>query len=186
MTTSEVSALLNEAKDGDPIIFNKIYELLYAEIKSIASFQLSHLYAGQTISPTVLAHECYLKLMKNKNITFENKRHFLNCMTKAMRLYLIDTLRAKSSQKRKVHQVDIEITGFVGDEDVSFKLMEIDRMLDMVEQIDAKMSELLHYKLIINLSFKEIADVFQQSERQTMRQWKQAKALLIAMINSEE
>lgn len=185
MASSEVTVLLNQVQAGETHKLNEVYALLYAEIKSIAGFQLKQLQSGETITPTVLAHECYLKLLKNQQVSVENKRHFLNCLSITMRQFLIDSLRAKSSQKRKSHQVDVGLTAFVGDDDVSFKLMEIDRMLDQIEQVDNKLAELLHYKLIFNLSFKEIAAVIEQSERQVMRNWKRAKALLIAMMNNK-
>jgi RNA polymerase sigma factor (TIGR02999 family) len=186
MASGEVTALLNQVQAGKTHKLNEVYALLYAEIKSIAGYQLQRLHSGQTITPTVLAHECYLKLLKSEQVSVENKRHFLNCLSKTMRQFLIDSLRAKSSQKRKGQQVNNGLTEYIGDEDVSFKLIEIDRMLEQVEQVDYKLAELLHYKLIFNLSFKEIAAVIEQSERQVMRYWKQAKSLLIAMLNNGE
>lgn len=186
MSASQVTALLNQASLGNKQVLNDVYELLYTDIKAIAGFQLRQLNTGQTITPTVLAHECYLKLYQTENIPIQTKRHFLNCLAKTMRMYLIDALRAKSSQKRKGQQVNSGITEFVGDENVSFKLIEIDLILDQIVQVDEKLAEILQYKLIFNLTFSDIATVLDLSERQVMRLWKQAKALLMAMLNAEE
>ena len=183
MASGQVTVLLNQVKKGDKHILNKVYALLYADIKSIAGFQLIQLQTGETITPTVLAHECYLKLLKRERITVENKRHFLNCLAKTMRQFLIDTLRAKSSHKRNSQPIKAEITEFVGDDDVSIRLIEINLMLEKVEQVDKDLADLLQYKLIFNLNFKEIGEIFKQSERQIMRQWKQAKALLLGMVS---
>ncbi len=185
MSASQVTALLNQASLGNKQVLNDVYELLYTDIKAIAGFQLRQLNTGQTITPTVLAHECYLKLYQTKNIPIQTKRHFLNCLAKTMRMYLIDALRAKSSQKRKGQQVDSGITEFVGDENVSFKLIEIDLILEQIVQVDEKLAEILQYKLIFNLTFSDIATVLELSERQVMRLWKQAKALLMAMLDTE-
>jgi len=99
-----------------------------------------------------------------------------------MRQYLIDALRAKSSQKRNAQMADGGITEYVGDEDVSFKLMELDRVLDQIEVIDDKLAAILQQKLLLKLTFAEIAEVMSLSERQVMRLWKQGKALLLSMM----
>lgn len=185
MSAGQITVLLNQVKLGDKQVLNDIYTMLYAEIKSIAGFQLKQLSSGQTITPTVLAHECYLKLLKTADIPLKNKRHFLNCLSRAMRLYMIDVLRAKSSQKRQGQQAYIGMTDYVGDEDISFDLMEVDRMLGQIEEVDSRLAEILQHKLIFNLTFAEIAEVLEVSERQVMRLWKQAKALMMAMLTTK-
>ena len=102
-----------------------------------------------------------------------------------MRMYLIDVLRAKSSQKRSSQQINHGLTQYVGEDDISIDLIEIDLALNQIEKIDTRLAEVLQQKLIFNLTFNEIAAVFSLSERQVMRLWKQAKALLIAMLNIE-
>ncbi len=186
MSKHQVTALLNQASMGDVQKLNDVYDILYNDIKAVAGFQLKQLQTGQTITPTVLAHECYLKLYQTSHIPIENRRHFLNCLARSMRMYLIDTLRAKNSQKRQALQVADRLTEFVGNEDVSFKLIEINLALDKIEKIDQRLAEILQHKLIFNLTFKEIAEVYEKSERQIMRLWKQAKALLLAMLNDQE
>jgi len=182
MSVKQVTVLLNQLSSGNKQVIDQVFSLLYAEIKVIAGFQLNKINTGQTITPTVLANECYLKLLQNKDLTVENKRHFLNYLSRSMRLFLIDTLRSKSSKKRNAQQVKGNITEYVGDEDVSFKLIEVDKMLGQVEKVDVRLSEVLQYKLIFNLTFKEIAATLSMSERQVMRLWKQSKALMMAML----
>lgn len=186
MPVSQVTALLNQVSLGDKQLLNDVYALLYGEIKSIAGYQLKHLNTGQTITPTVLAHECYLKLYQAEHLSIQNKRHFLNCLSKSMRLYLIDSLRAKSSQKRKGQEVEGGLTQYVGAEDVCFDLIEIDLILNQIEKIDARLAEILQAKLIFNLTFAEMATVYEISERHVMRLWKQARALLMAMLDNQE
>jgi RNA polymerase sigma factor (TIGR02999 family) len=186
MPASQLTVLFNQFDLNDNEVLNKVYALLYSEIKSIAGFQIKQLNAGQTITPTVLAHECYLKISQTESIQLDNKRHFLNCLARVMRMYLIDVLRAKSSQKRSSQQIKHGLTQYVGEDDISIDLIEIDLALNQIEKIDTRLAEILQQKLIFNLTFSEIAAVFSMSERQVMRLWKQAKALLIAMLNIEE
>jgi RNA polymerase sigma factor (TIGR02999 family) len=181
MAISEITMMLNQATLGDKQVLNEVFARLYSEIRSIAGHQLKQLNPGQTITPTVLANEVYLKLYQAQHIPIESKRHFLNCLSKSMRLYLIDVLRAKSSQKRQELGISHHITELVGAEDVSLKLIELDKWLNQIEQVDEVLAEVLHHKLIFNLTFSEMAAAMDKSERQIMRLWKQAKALLLAM-----
>jgi len=183
MSDHQVTVLLNQSSLGDEQALNDVYGMLYDDIKAVAGFQLRQINTGQTITPTVLAHECYLKLSQSNQIPIENRRHFLNCLARSMRMYLIDVLRAKQSQKRQVNMVADGLTELVGDEDVSFEFIEIDIKLNEIEQIDPRLSEILQHKLIFNLTFKEIAEIHELSERHVMRLWKQAKALLVAMLH---
>ncbi len=182
MYNHQVTALLNQSRAGDVNVLNDVYEILYDDIKAVAGFQLKQINTGETITPTVLAHECYLKLYRTDHIPIENRRHFLNCLARSMRMYLIDVLRAKQTQKRHVENGYEGLTELVGTDDISFKLIEIDLALDKVEKIDHQLAEILQHKLIFNLTFKEIAAVFDISERHVMRLWKQAKALLISVL----
>lgn len=185
MVNHQVTALLNQSILGDDHVLNDVYEILYDEIKAVAGFQLKQIQTGNTITPTVLAHECYLKLCQTNQIPIENKRHFLNCLARSMRMYLIDALRAKQSIKRHAVQASDKLTDLVGSGDVSFKLLEIDLALNKIEKIDQQLAEILQHKLMFNLTFKEIGEVLNLSERHIMRLWKQARALLIAMVDAE-
>ncbi len=186
MTAENITQLLDQARLGDKQRLDEVYQLLYTEIKSIAGFQLKQLRPGQTITPTVLAHECYIKIIQTKTVTPQNRRHFLNYLSTSMRRYLIDALRAKKRLKRDQLPVDIGMTQFVGDHDVEFHLMEIDLMLSRIEEIDAPLAELLQFKLIFNLTFAEIAEVVEMSERHVIRRWKHGRVLLLAMLKEQK
>ncbi|MCF6299611.1 MAG: ECF-type sigma factor [Proteobacteria bacterium] len=101
MESHQVTELLEKVRLGDKSRLNEIYSILYQDIKKIAGYQLKLLKTGETITPTVLAHECFIKLHQAKNISIQNKRHFMKCLARSMRSYLIDSLRAKVSKKRQ-------------------------------------------------------------------------------------
>ncbi len=143
--------------------------------------QISKLRTGETITPTVMANECYIKLAKQNHINLDNKRHFLNYLAKSMRLLLIDIIRAKSSIKRKHLTVTKNYSLVEGAQDVDFNFLEVDLLLKKVERVNVKYSEILEYKLIFNLTFKEISQLIDKSERQVMRIWKQAVTLIMVL-----
>lgn len=181
MGQQSITILLEKVKNGDKHLIDDIYTQLYSEIKEIAMNQISKLRTGETITPTVMANECYIKLAKQNNIDLSNKRHFLNYLAKSMRLLLIDIVRAKSSNKRKHIAVTKSYSLILGDENIDFNFLEIDLLLKKIERINVQYSEILEYKLIFNLTFNEISQIIEKSERQVMRIWKQAVTLIMAL-----
>jgi RNA polymerase sigma factor (TIGR02999 family) len=181
MKKQNITILLAKIKEGENHLIDDIYTQLYAEIKSIAMHQINKLNTGETITPTVIANECYIKLAKKNNIDLTNKRHFLNYLAKSMRLLLIDIIRTKSSKKRKHITTDKSYSLIVGEKNVDFNFIEIDLLLKKIEKINVQYSEILECKLIFNLTFKEISQLIDKSERQVMRIWKQAVTLIMAL-----
>jgi RNA polymerase sigma factor (TIGR02999 family) len=167
-------------------LLDDIYSQLYDEIKEIASKQISRLNTGETITPTVMANECYIKLVKQNNINLANKQHFLNYLAKSMRLLLIDVARAKSSIKRKHISVQYDYSFIIGEQDVNFEIIEIDQLLNKIERINIKFCQLLEYKLIFNLTFNEIGTIINKSERQVQRRWRQAVSLIMVLYKEEK
>jgi RNA polymerase sigma factor (TIGR02999 family) len=185
MGNGQITILLEQAHMGNKQVLDKVYELLYAEIRLIAGHQLKQLKTGQTITPTVLANECYLKISNNKNFRSANKQHFLNCLSLSMRGYLIDQLRAQNSAKRKAQSVNMGVTEIIGDQDVAFRLMDINLVLEKMQEINAQLTEVIQIKLLFGLTFAEMAHALQISERQVKRRWKQGKALLLSLLEDQ-
>jgi len=185
MTSGEITTLLKNHIPGDNDSLNAVYTALYSEIKAIAGHQLKSLNPGQTITPTVLANECYLKLAGLSELPPTDKRHFMRYLAKSMRRYLIDCLRQKHSAKRNVNRSYTGLSQFIGDDNIEFRLLDIDRLLDLIEEIDSQSAEILHYKLIFNFTYPEIAELMNLSERHVIRLWQQARALLLTLVNEQ-
>ena len=181
MSQKSITVLLQRLNEGEKDLLDDIYTQLYSEIKAIAVNQINQLNTGETITPTVMANECYLKLAKQNNIDVSNKRHFLNYLAKSMRLLLIDILREKSTDKRKHITTTKSLNLIEGQDNINFDFLEIDRLLEKIEKINPDYCEILQFKLIFNLTFKEISEVLQKSERQIMRIWTQATTLIMVL-----
>lgn len=178
--------LFDKIKKGDNSQIKEVYSILYNDIKSIAAYQIKLINSGETVTPTVLANECYLKLILSKNIPSHDRRHFMQYLSKSMRSFLLDTIRAKNSLKRKGLKIDSSISQFIGLDDIDVRFMDIDRMLNLVDKVDHVLAEILQYKLIFNLTYVEIGDLLNKSDRQVQRLWKRAKTLLLALLNSDD
>ena len=111
MNTGQITILLQQLEPDNKSQIDQIYELLYSDIKAIANHQLSQLHNNQTISATVLAHECYIKLVQVESIDSQDRRHLLNYLAKAMRRFMIDQIRAIDNKRlvKKVGSIPLEL-----------------------------------------------------------------------------
>ena len=178
--------LFDKIQKGDTSHIKEVYSILYNDIKAIAAYQINLINTGETVTPTVLANECYLKLIMSKNIPSQNRRHFMQYLSKSMRSFLLDTIRAKNAIKRNGLKVDSSMSQFIGFDDIDVRFMDIDRMINLVDKVDPILAEILQYKLIFNLTYIEIGDLLKKSDRQVQRLWKHAKTLLLALLNSDD
>ncbi|MCF6317878.1 MAG: ECF-type sigma factor [Proteobacteria bacterium] len=181
MSEQAITLLLQRVKAGEKELLNDIYSRLYTDIKSIAQFQINKLNTGGTITPTVLAHDCYIKLLKQNKVNIKDSGHFLNCLSISMRQLLIDVYRSKLTAKNQHIDITQDFGEIQGDTDIDFKILELDRLLDKIDKINPVFAEILNYKLILSMTFSEIAEVMGKSERQIIRIWNQAKSLLMAL-----
>lgn len=184
MQAGQITILLNQTNPSNKADLDHIYALLYNEIKAVANNQLAHIHNNNTISATVLANECYLKLVQLEKPNHQDRRHLLNYLAKAMRRFLIDQIRSKNRDKRKGQVSHQHMSQVLGAKDVDFNLLEIDRLIDRLAEIDPHLAELFQQKIIFNFTFQEMAEMFDLSERQIIRQWNQAKTLILTMIES--
>ncbi len=186
MQAGEITVLLNQASPIDKADIDHIYTLLYNEIKAVANNQLAQVHNNGTISATVLAHECYLKLIRLENPGHQDRRHLLNYLAKAMRRFLIDQVRSKNRDKRKGEVNYHHMSQVLGAKDIEFDVLEIDRLIDLLAEIDPHLAELFQQKIIFNFTFKELGNMFDLSERQVIRQWNQAKTLILTMLENHD
>ncbi len=93
---SDVSAVLQAAQAGDRQAANDLLPLVYAELHALARARLARLPPGQTLTPTALVHEVYLRIAGDSNVTWEGRKHILFAAARAMRDILIEQARRKA------------------------------------------------------------------------------------------
>ena len=98
---SAVTLILNRAQQGDPNAASELLPLVYDELRKLAAARIANEVAGQTLQPTALVHEAWLRLTGNDpNAQFANRAHFFSAAAEAMRRILIDRAREKFAGKR--------------------------------------------------------------------------------------
>src|SRR5215470_6065396 len=96
---NDATQLLASVEQGDPVAAEHLLELLYEELRKLATSKMAQEAAGQTLQPTALVHEAWLRLVASKDRKFVNRAHFFSAAAEAMRRILIDRARHKLRQR---------------------------------------------------------------------------------------
>ena len=139
--------------------------------------------SGQTLQPTALVHEAWLRLVGEGNRTWENRAHFFGAAAEAMRRILIENARRKSRLKRgggqdRVNVDDLELTETTPDD----KVLLINEALEKLEIEDAEKARVVMLKFFGGLTNQEVAQSLDVTERTVERQWAFAKAWIFRCI----
>lgn len=179
---TEITRLLNDSADGPNL--KAVFDKLYPELKKLARARLASLSGGQTMTPTVLVHEAYMRLVQAEALDLNGRRHFFACAGKAMRNIIVDHLRAANSLKRGGDQIAITLTDRLGEDGPTENILDLDQALDELDEISPRQRELVEMKFFAGLPVNEIADLMGVSHRTAWREWQRARAFLHARIAS--
>ncbi|MFL5327613.1 MAG: ECF-type sigma factor [Gemmataceae bacterium] len=158
---SEASRLLDMVAQGDPLAASELLPIVYDEMRRQAAMQMARETPGQTLNPTALVHEAYLRLIgPMDSARWENKRHFLAAAAEAMRRILVENARKKQSLKRggKLVRHDIDqmaVATFECDDN----LPAISEALDELAAHDSDKAELVKLRFFTGLTIEQAAIV---------------------------
>jgi RNA polymerase sigma factor (TIGR02999 family) len=162
---------------NDVSAFERLFPLVYDELRRIARRQLGRERAGHTLQPTALVHEAYLKLVEHPSPEWQGRAHFLGIAARAMRQILIDYARKHKAEKRggaweRTTLGDTPVALDVGLEE----LLALDAALNRLDQMDSRMGKIVELSFFGGLTEKEIAEMLGLSERTVRREWVKARA----------
>src|SRR5580658_8649778 len=109
---SDATVMLAAVERGDPKAAEELLVLVYDELRRIAAFKMAHESPGQTLQPTALVHEAWMRLIGNESPTFNNRAHFFHTASEAMRRILIDRARRKRAERHGGRYLRVELDGF--------------------------------------------------------------------------
>ncbi len=180
----DLSRLLQAADDGDERAAEDLLPLVYDELRRVAGAQMKAEAAGQTLTPTALVHEAYLRLVKgDPQRPWRGRRHFFHAAALAMRRILVDQARRKRALKRGGQQArhDVE-AGDIAAPDVPDDLLELDEALDRLAAHDAEAARLVQLRCFSGLTVPEAAEVLGIGARSADRLWVYARAWLFEAL----
>jgi RNA polymerase sigma factor (TIGR02999 family) len=183
---SEVTHLLAGIQKGDPNATDKLFTLVYDELRRMAAARMAHEVPGQTLQPTALVHEAWLRLAGDASPKWQNRAHFFGAAAEAMRRILIDNARRKRALRhgggqQRLNLDDLELSSQAEDD----QLLALHEALDKLAARDKLKAELVKLRYFVGLTIPEAAEVLEISEPTAKRYWAYARAWLYREITAE-
>jgi len=184
--TAEITQVLNAIGRSEEGASEKLLPLVYAELRRLAAARMAHELSGQTLQPTALVHEVWLRLVNDGERTWQNRAHFFGAAAEAMRRILIERARHKSRLKRgggqaRLNIEDLELAQTTPDD----KILLVDEALALLKQEDPQLERLVLLKFFGGLSNVEIAETLRLAPRTLDREWAYARAWLFRYISDQ-
>ncbi|MEM6338197.1 MAG: ECF-type sigma factor [Bacteroidota bacterium] len=173
-----ITQLLHEARAGSDEAERQLWQHVYDELRRIARGRLVRQHA-EGLDTTGLVHEAYLKLADGEGVDWKDRSHFYAVASRAMRFIVIDAARRQTAGKRGGQAVDaslddVQIVADQRAEDV----LALDEALEMLTERDERLGRLVELKFFGGLTFKEIGNLLDRSERTVKRDWTRARLWL--------
>jgi RNA polymerase sigma factor (TIGR02999 family) len=161
----------------------ELLPVLYAELRRLAESLTGRLPPGQTLQPTALVHEAYLRLVRNQDPGWEGRRHFFGAAARAMREILIEQARRKASHKHGGQAQRVELAeGVAWIEPPADDLLALDEAIGRLQQEDARLAEIVQLRYFTGLNVEETASVVGGSVSTVKRDWRYARAWLARQL----
>ena len=177
---SDVTRILAAIDQGDAHAAGQLLPLVYEELRRLAAQRLAREAPGQTLQPTALVHEAYVRLVDVEAAQHWNSRgHFFAAAAEAMRRILIESARSRRRIKRGGDRVRLELldqTSLLADD--PDLVLSLDDVLTRLTEEDDKAARVAHLHLFGGLSVEEAGDVLGLSRPVAYRNWKYARAWL--------
>jgi RNA polymerase sigma factor (TIGR02999 family) len=182
----DVTALLQAWSAGDTTARDQLLTVVYQELRRRAAAQLRGERRHQTLQPTALVHEAYLRLIDQRRIVWQNRGQFFGVACQMMRRILVDRARARKAAKRSGRWTRVTLdTGAraVGALDVD--VLDLDAALARLATFDARKSQLAELRFFGGLSLAEAGEALGISLATAERDWQAARAWLRKELQAE-
>ena len=184
---SEATRMLQAVERGDPRAAEELLPLVYEELRRLAASKMSLQPANQTLQPTALVHEAYLKLLGDGNHSWQDRRHFFAVAAEAMRQILVDRARRKAAVRHGggLQRLDLDNV-VIAAETTDENILLMSEALEKLATHDASAAELVKLRFFAGLTFAEASEALGLSERTAKRTWAYARAWLYREIGADE
>ena len=183
----DVTHILQAAQQGDLAAADQLLPLVYEELRRLAAHKMANELPGQTLQPTALVHEAWLRLGGDAQPQWKNRAHFFSAAAEAMRRILIDRARRRKALRRggdqhKVDIDDIEIPAPGSDDEI----LAVHEVLEKLAARDPRKAELVKLRYFVGLSFEETAAVLSIAVPTAKQWWAYARAWLLTEMRKDQ
>ena len=177
--SDQITQILDAMGTGDADAEGRLLPLVYDELRGIARAFMAKEKPGQTLQPTALVHEAYIRLLGKDAPRWDNRAHFFTAAAEAMRRILIENARRKTALKRGGGQIRVTLGDVAEGETARFEeLLALNEALDRLEERDAEMAQVVKLRYFAGLTVEETAKALDTSTRSVNRHWTAARAWL--------
>lgn len=175
----EITVLLQAVRSGAVSAESDLATAVYRELRQLAAARLRQDRAGDTVGPTGLVHEAWLRLGLT-GADFRDRRHFFGAAARVMRQVLVDRHRHRHSQKRDHQRADSDALERLAATMPlpPIDLLALDEAMQALDAVDARMAQIVQLRYFAGLSVPETAALLEVSERTVKREWNVARAWL--------
>ncbi len=191
----EVTALLSEISSGKREAWNRLLSLVFNQLHALAHGALLKGRPGQTLQTTALVNEAYLRLVKDRDTPWDDRRHFFRVAARAMRQILVDKFRSMKTARRGKGQRPLSLDHMLeqdlktdGPEVFLRDLEALDKALDKLEAQGEHLRRcsMVELRYFVGLSLKQTAEVLGVSEATVCRDWEFTRAWLYREMTGED
>jgi RNA polymerase sigma factor (TIGR02999 family) len=180
---SEITRILEGVQRGDPGAAGELLPLVYDELRRLAAAKMAHEAPGQTLQPTALVHEAWLRLSGKDNSAWNGRAHFFGAAAEAIRRILIENARRKHALRHgggqaRVDAAEVELAA-PGKSD---ELLAVNDALEKLAAHDGRKAELVKLRYFVGLTTEEAAEVLGISVPTADRWWNFSRAWLFEEI----
>jgi RNA polymerase sigma factor (TIGR02999 family) len=176
----DVTQLIEQARAGDRGALDRIFGLLYPELRQIAHRRLAPHQRSGLLDTTALVNECYVKLVQRNGLRPEDRAHFLAYAATVMRSIVVDTARQSLTDRRggEVQHVALDTAMVDSLAAPAEEILDIDAALAQLQAIDARLVQVVEMRYFGGMKDAEIAEALGLSTRSVQRAWEKARLLL--------
>ena len=183
---SDVTSILGAVENGDAKAGDQLLELVYDELRRLAAFKMAQQAPGQTLQPTALVHEAWLRLVGSQNFTFKDRRHFFNTAAEVMRHILIDRARRKQTERHggRLAREDfdgIELAAPSPDD----QLLAVHELVDKFAQKYPLQAEVVKLRYFTGMTLEEVSQLLGISVSTAKNYWNFSRAWLFKEIEGQ-
>lgn len=175
----DVTELLRAASDGNSAAAEKLFPLIYSDLRSLAISALRSERPNHTLRPTAIVHEAYLRIFQSSGLTFKERRQFFGLASKVMRQVLVDYARRKNAEKRGGGTILIELN-----DNIELKagkpeeILAVHEALERLGRLDDRQAQMIEMHYFGGLEVGEIAAYFAVSARTVKREFRTGRLFL--------
>jgi RNA polymerase sigma-70 factor (ECF subfamily) len=183
----DITGMLTAWTGGDADALDRLMNLVYPELRRIARRHLERRRAGESLESAALANEAYLKLVRAGGIRCENRAHFLALCSQIVRRILVDHARRRGFAKRGGAAVGVPLDDvLLVAKERGIEVLALNEALDRLARIDGRKSRVVELRYFGGLSIEETAQVLWVSVDTVKRDWRMARAWLIAELAGKQ